>query len=126
MRHYKNRHAAYILAFIFFIAGIVHLVKPSVFMPAMPKYIPFHLEIVLITGVIEIVLAIGLMLRKYRYYSGILSALYLFFVLPAHFHIAINGIPMFGVTHSVVLWGRTVLQFVFIYWAYQIGIKSKR
>lgn len=125
MLQYKNKRAAYILAFVFIIAGILHLIKPSVFMPAMPSYLPWHLEIVLLTGVIEIVLAVGLILKKYRFQSGLLSALYLFLILPAHFHIALNEIPMFGITHPAALWGRTLMQFVFIYWAYQIGVKER-
>lgn len=126
MLRYRNHHAAYIFATIFILAGLLHLVKPSVFMIAMPSYLPWHLEIVLLTGVIELLLAIGLILKKYRYQSGILSALYLFLILPAHFHVSINQIPMFGIDHPLVLWGRTLIQFVFIYWAYQIGIKSKK
>lgn len=86
----------------------------------MPPYIPWHLEIVYITGVIEIVLAVGIYLKKYRYRAAKICALYFIAIMPAHIHVAINAIEMFGINNPYVLWGRTLFQFVFITWAWKL------
>jgi uncharacterized membrane protein len=112
----------YVLALILFVAGIVHLIQPSVFLPAMPPYIPWHLEMIYFTGVVELVLALGIVLRKYRYWSSIILAIYFMAILPAHIHVAINGIPMFGIDNPYLLWGRTAFQAVFILWAFSLRL----
>lgn len=116
----KNKLLLYLLCAILFIAGIVHLISPEFFLPAMPPYLPWHLEIIYITGVIEIVLVLGLLIQKYRYWASIITAVYFIAIFPAHIHIAINDIPMFGIYDPIVLWGRVVFQFVFIYWAWSL------
>jgi uncharacterized membrane protein len=111
---------ARILAVILFSAGILHGVKPELFLVAMPPYIPWHLEIVLLTGVLEFALAAGLYFQHSRKKAALLSCLYFIAILPAHIHVSLNHIPMFGVSSPLLLWGRTLFQSVFIAWAYGI------
>lgn len=99
-------------------AGVVHIVNPDLFLPAMPPYIPWHLPIVYGTGILEILLAIGLFIKSSRFFSSLLTALYFIAILPAHIHVSLNSIPMFGVSNSYFLWGRTLFQVVLIYWAW--------
>ena len=103
----KDKVKLNLMVFILTIAGVIHLVSPEVFLPAMPDYIPFHLTLIYVTGVLEILFAIGILLKKYRYRTSKLLTLYFIAILPAHFHIAINGIPMFGIDDPILLWGRT-------------------
>lgn len=86
-------------------------------MVAMPSYIPFHLEIIYGTGLIELLLAAGLVFEHTRKISGYLCAAYFVAILPAHIHVAWNGIAMFGISSPILLWGRALFQVVFIRWA---------
>tara|TARA_B100001971_G_scaffold215195_1_gene260276 strand:- start:104130 stop:104492 length:363 start_codon:yes stop_codon:yes gene_type:complete len=115
-----NKIKLYALALILIIAGVIHLINPKAFLIAMPPYIPWHLEIIYLTGLIEIILAIGLILKKYRYRAAKVCALYFIAILPAHIHVALNGIEMFGVNDPIILWGRTLFQAVFIWWAWSL------
>ena len=89
-------------------------------MPAMPPYIPFHLEIVILTGILELLLAVGLVMDRSRNISAVLTSLYFIAIIPAHLHIAINQIPMFGISSPYLLWGRVAFQIVFIRWAWWV------
>jgi uncharacterized membrane protein len=46
----------------FLISGVIHMIKPSTFTRIMPPYLPYHRELVLVSGVFEIVLAIMLLI----------------------------------------------------------------
>lgn len=46
---------------LFLASGVLHLVNPSGFMWLMPSWLPFGVELVLLSGVFEIVAALGLL-----------------------------------------------------------------
>lgn len=112
------------LALILAVAGVVHLVSPEVFHPAMPPYLPWPHEIILFTGVCELLAAAGLFPRKSRRVTALTLAVYFVAILPAHWHIATNGIAMFGAAHPGVLWGRLLFQPVLVLWALSIAKAS--
>ncbi len=109
-----------LMIIILLIAGIFHFIYPGLFLIAMPPYIPYHQPIVYFTGIVEIVLAIGLMVKKYRSLSSRILALYFVAIIPAHIHVSLNQIKMFGISSPILLWGRTAFQSVFIYWAWKL------
>lgn len=83
----KRTIARVVLALFYAVAGIIHLVKPGVFMPVMPSWVPFPMEVIVLTGVAEILGAIALVqpfsipLRK----AGAIGlALYAVCVFPAN------------------------------------------
>lgn len=120
-----NQLKLYVMAMILIIAGVVHLIRPESFLIAMPPYIPWHIPIIYITGVIELVFVALLISERHRYRASKLLALYFIAIWPAHFHVSINNIPMFGIDNPLLLWGRTLFQLVFIYWAYSLRKLSK-
>ncbi|NQW45387.1 MAG: DoxX family protein [Deltaproteobacteria bacterium] len=109
------------MSLLLLIAGGVHLISPEVFLPAMPPYLPFHLPLIYFTGILELMAAVGLVIKKYRRVTGFSLVAYFIAILPAHFHIAIHSVSLFGITDPVVLWGRLVFQSVLIYGAYRIA-----
>lgn len=113
---------AYPLALILFVAGVLHGFRPELFMVAMPPYLPWHLELILFTGILEIILAAGLIFKHTRALSGLVSGLYFIAILPAHLHVSLNEIPMFGVTSPTLLWLRTLFQSVFIGWGFIVTL----
>jgi len=103
------------LALFFLIAGIMHFVQDDAFVAIVPPLLPFPKFIVWVTGVMELILAVGLILPKYRKISGLLFAPYLLAVLPANIYMAMANIPLGDMTASpTMLWVRVALQFPFI------------
>jgi len=75
-----------IITGFFLIAGINHFRDPDFYFPLIPNYIPFPNLINGISGGLEIILALGFLLPKYREISiwGIIILLILF--IPSHVH----------------------------------------
>ena len=102
-------------ALFFFVAGIMHFVKVESFAAIVPPLLPFPKIIVWVTGVMEMVFAVGLLLPKYRKLSGFWLAPFLLAVLPANIYMAMYNVPMGEMTTSpVLLWVRVTLQFPLI------------
>ena len=122
IKSYKLNHNLFIysMSCILCLAGFAHFVFPEIFLPAMPPYLPVHLELIYLTGALELIFAIGIFIRKTRKISATLLMLYFIAILPAHIHVSINRIEMFGITNKFLLWTRTVFQSFFIYWAWRI------
>lgn len=103
-------------------AGVVHLIRPELFDPAIP--FSFKLEINIAAGIFEIMLALGLCFSRTKDLAARLSALWLLLLLPIHVYISVLEIPIFGVSHPAILWGRAAFQFVLYFWALSIQDKG--
>ena len=112
----KKKILTYILSIILVLAGIAHFLIPDAFIVAMPPYIPFHLEVIYLTGLIEIIFAVSLNTKKYKVITCYLLSAYFIAILPAHIYVSMNSIEMFGVSNPFLLWMRTIFQIVFILW----------
>ncbi len=107
-----------ILAFFFIYAGVSHFTKKNFFMKAMPPYIPNHEEMVIISGIAEIVLGIGLLFSKTQAMAAWGIILLLIAVFPANIYMATSG--KFKKIPQWLLWLRLPLQLVLIAWAYYL------
>lgn len=76
------------LAGLFATSGTVHLVRPQVFEPIVPDVLPAHRELVLVSGVAELVCAAGLLHPRTRRLAGWGSAAILLAVYPANVKMA--------------------------------------
>ena len=92
-----------------------------------PLFIPKKIEIIVITGVLEIVFAIGLGVETTRYYTGIAIIIFLLLVLPANIYSAKHQInyenqhkPGPGVRY---LWFRIPFQFFLIAWVWYFSVR---
>lgn len=114
----------WLIAAFFFFAGIMHFVQDDMFAAIVPPLLPFPKFIVWVTGVMEIILAVMIVIPKYRQLAGALFAPYLLAVLPANIYMAIAGIPLGETAASpTALWVRVALQFpliALIWWASRI------
>ncbi len=107
-----------LLSGILGVAGLLHLVTPHFFLPAMPPYIPLHTVIIYTTGFLELAASVSLWIPKLHKVASWCLVVYFVAILPAHFHVAINQIPIFGISNPTILWARTLFQSVFIAAAY--------
>lgn len=106
----------YILAIFMVGAGVMHFVNPEFFLKIMPPYLPFHSELVMISGVCEIVLGVLMLApQSCRFAAWGIVAL-LIAVFPANIHLYQNQdlMPASPLIHFL----RLPLQGVFILWAF--------
>lgn len=105
-------------------AGILHFVKEDFFIKLMPPYLPWHRELVYISGVFEILLGIALLIPKFqRLAAWGLIALYIA-VFPANIHVYLNQEETLGKSSFHLV--RLFLQGVLILWAYWYTRDSKQ
>lgn len=79
------------LAGVLAASGIVHLVKPEVYEPMMPDVVPAHREVILVSGVAELVCAAALLHPRTRRAAGWASAGLLLLVYPANLKMALDA-----------------------------------
>lgn len=72
-------------------SGVIHLVRPEVFEPIVPKVLPAKRELVYISGVAELACAIGLVVPGTRHLAGLASAGLLAAVFPANVQMATDA-----------------------------------
>jgi uncharacterized membrane protein len=110
-----------VLGVLMVLAGLTHFVMPESYEMIVPDYLPWHLALVYISGVIEIALGIAVFIEPVRALAGWgLIALYIA-VLPANVWMASEGIQPPGMEMSTpVAWVRVAMQFVLIYWAWAV------
>ena len=107
----------YIMGIFYIQIGIKHFTNPSWFMQIMPPYLPFHIELVYISGAFEIILGMMLIFSKTRYYAAWGLIMLLIAVFPANIYLAqTNGAAM-GTT-AAIAWWRLPFQAIFIGLAY--------
>jgi uncharacterized membrane protein len=98
------------------IAGVGHFVATDLFLKIMPPYLPFHLTLVLVSGMIEIILGILLLVPRFSRLAawGIIALLIAMF--PANIHVYTHQelFPLPWFVHLL----RLLLQGVFILWAF--------
>ena len=111
-----------IISSIFYvIVGIKHFIEPEYFLSIVPPYLPYHLELVYVSGLFEVLFGILILLPKYRYYGAIGLILLLIAVFPANIFLAQNEIAQeaIGATQEIAIW-RLPIQGVLIWIAYFI------
>ena len=112
-----------VLALIYLIAGVAHIVSPAGFLRITPGWVPAPDLVVLFTGLCEILGAVALaFVPVLRRAAGIGLALYAICVLPANINHALNDIAIGGVQLSWWYHGpRLLFQPVAVWWALWAG-----
>lgn len=111
-----------IISSIFYvIVGIKHFIEPEYFLSIVPPYLPYHLELVYISGLFEILFGLLILFPKYRYYGAIGLILLLLAVFPANIYLAQSkeAQEAIGATQEIATW-RLPIQGVLIWIAYYI------
>ena len=79
------------IVFLFFMGGgITHFTDPAFYESIMPPWIGFHTEIVYISGIFEILGAVGILLPPLRQWAGNGLILLVICVTPANIHMWLN------------------------------------
>lgn len=107
----------YLFAVFFALAGFNHFFNTAFYLKIMPPFLPWHLLLVYLSGVIEIVLGVLLLIPKLTRAAAWGLIALLIAIFPVNINMALNQqlYPEYSVT---ALWIRLPLQFVLIAWAY--------
>ena len=105
-----------LLAVFFVAAGVNHFVNPDFYVRIMPPYLPWHLELVYLSGIFEILFGAMLLVPRLSRIAawGIIAVL--IGVFPANIHMLVNS-HLYPEISPVFLWLRLPLQGVLIAWA---------
>jgi uncharacterized membrane protein len=108
--------------------ALAHFVYTKGMTMMLPDFIPVKKQVVYLTGIIEMIAAIGLLIPVFRHGTALLLILFFIMLLPANIFAAIKHIDYqkgssdwAGVNY---LWFRIPLQIFFILWTYFSAINS--
>ena len=108
----------YIMGGMYVLAGIMHFLKPKIYLKIIPPYLPYHLSLVYLSGLFEVVFGILLMLPDTQQIGAWGIIVTLIGVFPANIYM-LTSYKGKKTWYRIALWFRLPIQFFLIYWAYQ-------
>ena len=120
-RQTLNQVGSKVVIGAFLVSGTFHLIAPAQLMPLLPDWTPYPLALVYLSGIAELLAAIGL-IAKLRW-APIFTALVLLAVWPANWWVAIEATNNAEIGTAVIAWLRLPLQLPLIYWALKSPVK---
>lgn len=121
--HTKNALSRIVCALSFAGVGILHFLSPEFFVKIMPNYLPYHLELVYVSGAVEIIGACGLLVKRARRFAVITLILLLVAVFPANINMACHP-EQFASIPSWLLYLRLPLQLLLALWVWSCRSSS--
>ncbi|MFO0944993.1 MAG: DoxX family protein [Planctomycetota bacterium] len=106
----------FLFAAFFVLAGVGHFANPNFFLKIMPPYLPWHLELVYLSGAFEILLGLMLLIPPLQRWAAWGLIALLIAVFPANIYLFQNQhlLPASPTLHLL----RLPFQGVLILWAY--------
>jgi uncharacterized membrane protein len=112
-----KRIALWLAAALYVAAGALHFIKTELYLRIMPPYLPWHLWLVWISGVFEILGGLGLLYWRTRKAAAWGLVALLIAVFPANIYMATNPIDAGAASIAPALrWGRLPLQVLLAAW----------
>jgi uncharacterized membrane protein len=107
-----------LLAALFVGAGRREVQQPGAYVAIMPPYLPWHRELVWVSGAAEIAGGLGLLNPRTRRAAGIGMVLLLLAVWPANWQMAVDAAGAPG-WRALLLWLRVPLQIPLMLWIWR-------
>ncbi len=117
----KRSVGGWVVISAFLLSGVFHLINPAGFMFLMPPWLPEPISLIYLSGVAELIAAIGLLLRQK--WAPVFTVLVLLAVWPANWWFAIDAITT-NPDIALVAWLRLPLQIPLIWWALRSPVKT--
>ena len=114
----------FLLALLMVGAGIFHFVNPKLYVPFVPQFLPFTVFIIYASGVVEILLGLMLLSKKYAITGAWGIFLLMLIFLPIHVADVFSDAPAIGSHQMAVI--RLVLQVVILLWVWVVKYGIKR
>ena len=115
----SSKRARVGLSLLFLVTALAHFVSTEAMAAMIPPSIPYRVELIYLTGVLELLGAIGVWIPRLERLTGLLLILMLIAVLPANIYAAINRVAFGG--HDLgpaYLLVRVPFQLFLIWWTY--------
>lgn len=108
------------MSLFYILMGFKHMVSPKYFLPMMPPFIPCKKLVIYISGLLEIILAIFLLIEDSRWHAAVGIIILLIIVFPANIYVAISSEARkklkVGMFFSIVRLLFQVLLILIAYW----------
>ena len=115
-----------IIATFFIGGGIGHFAFMEFFMMAMPDYLGYHKELVIISGIFELLGAIGILIPQTQLLAGYGLIALIIAVYPANIYMAMHP-ELYADIPAKFLYVRLPFQFLFVWFVwYAIGPERER
>lgn len=113
------------LATMFLFTGLSHFTLSEGMVQMLPPYIPIRYFIIYVTGILELLFAVGLLLPNYFRLTGILVIAFLICVFPSNVYAALNSVNFAGnINGPIYLLFRVPLQLFLIGWAWLVAVRQ--
>ena len=111
------------MAVVYVVLGFNHFRDPDFYVAIMPPYLPYHLFLVYLSGVFEIVLGLLVLPERTRKLGGYGLIALLIAVFPANLHMAMSEVLIDGEPAAPrwALYLRLPIQLVLIAWAFWVA-----
>ena len=119
-----RRPLLYVMGVFYAAAGVMHFVAPKVYARIVPPQFPKSVALVYLSGIAEIGLGVGVLLRRTRQQSAWGLIALLIAVFPANVHMATSDVATDTApdwaedTTRAATWARLPLQGVLVLWAW--------
>ena len=109
---------------LFGFTGISHFALADGMVLMLPAWVPGRYLIIYVTGVLEILLGLGLVWRSTRRVSGWLTLAFLVGIFPSNVYAALNAVEFGGnVNGPSYLFFRVPLQLFLLWWVWFMAIR---
>ena len=108
----------YLMSAMYGFAGLMHFIKPKVYVKVMPDFMPRPKLLVYLSGIAEIVLGVALLFSNLKNWAiiGIVAMLAVFMIV--HINMLRGGKHSAGVPMWILIL-RIPIQAVLVWWAFQ-------
>ena len=114
------------ISLFFVVTSSSHFVRTAAMAEMLPPVVPFRIELIYLTGVLELLGAVGVWLPHLDRLAGLALMLMMAGLLPANIYSAFNYVPFGG--HElgpVYLLVRVPFQFLLIWWIYKATVEQR-
>lgn len=115
------RHDARVAAAVMFILiGCMHLIRPRQLTYMIAGWLPYAMQLVILSGILEIVLGTGLLFPATKRYAAWGLIILLLLMFPANIYVAVKQLPPPGglPAKAWYTWSRLAFQPVYMMWVW--------
>jgi uncharacterized membrane protein len=109
--------SCWIMSVFFVVAGLNHFLMPDNYEQIMPPLLPWHLGLIYVSGVAEVLGGIGILIAGFRRFAGWGLIALLIAVFPANIYAAVHGLGSGPLSHWLMVI-RLPFQAVLVFWVY--------
>jgi uncharacterized membrane protein len=121
-----SRRGQISLALLFLFTGVGHFVQTDQMVQMLPPWVPVRTGLIWASGMLEWLLALGLLTPRYSRVAGLCAMTFLVLVFPGNVYAAINRVDMGG--HGAgpaYLLVRAPFQLLLMAWAYWFAVRQE-